>query len=182
MFRVKFGSKVVDGADQIWTHVLGMPASQGVEIPISRDRHNPMMLALFVLLKLHPEARIGVRQSRSILVTRTEEGMLRVSQDARASMVKGNQFLRPEDFANGIEQLIASQDGFLRGQGLDPQTQADLAQKDAYDRRQKHEGGHDVRVRDAVAEASMVDAAAQVLTSKNIEEAVKAEVEKVEEP
>lgn len=152
-----------------------MPKSQGVEIPIARDRHNKMMLALFVLLKLHPEARIGIRQSKSILVARTEEASLRISQDARTVMMNGNQFLNPEDFAGGIERFIAQQDGFMRANGLDPETQAQKAQKELYERRQRHDAVNigSRRIEEALVESKLVDAAAQELTAKNIEEAVK---------
>lgn len=120
--RLKFqlGSVAVDAAQQIWRYLErgGKP----FEVPISFNTEDPTMRALFCLQMMHPEVSMGMRQSRSIIVSYHEKGANQnISPEAFDMLVKGGQLgMNQGKWMSNLQNMLAGQESFLNAQGLDP--------------------------------------------------------------
>ncbi len=118
--RVQFGKETVAAAQQLWSAVLISGASKGIEVPIARNVHDKTMRAVFVMQQLHPEVRVAVRQSRSLILTLAVKGQLNISEMAMDTLLRGEQLANVDEFSASLERMLAGQDRFLASQGLDP--------------------------------------------------------------
>ena len=118
--RVQFGKETVAAAQQLWSAVLISGASKGIEVPIARNVHDMTMRAVFVMQQLHPEVRVAVRQSRSLILTLAVKGQLNISEMAMDTLLRGEQLANVDEFSASLERMLAGQDRFLASQGLDP--------------------------------------------------------------
>lgn len=111
----RYPKQVREAAQQMWEAV-----QRGFvfEVPLSLDKHDPAMSAVFLMQKMHPEVRLGVRQSRSLIVS--HESRHNISQDVKQLLLKGGQMYDPEAFVSSIESMLAGHETFLRDQNLDP--------------------------------------------------------------
>jgi hypothetical protein len=111
----RYPKQVREAAQQMWDAV-----QRGFvfEVPLSLDRHDPAMQAVFLMQSAHPEVKLGVRQSRSLIVS--HESRHNISSDVRQLLLKGGQMYNPEEFRAGIEAMLAGHESFLREQSLDP--------------------------------------------------------------
>lgn len=115
----RYSKQVREAAQQMWDAV-----QRGFvfEVPLSLDRHDPAMQAVFLMQSAHPEVRLGVRQSRSLIVS--HESRHNISSDIKQLLIKGGQMYNPEQVRAGIESMLAGHESFLREQALDPEQMA----------------------------------------------------------
>lgn len=114
---VLYSKKVREAAAQMWDAV---ERGYVFEVPFSLDRNDPAMQAVFLMQKLHPEVRIGVRQSRSLIISHPSRHA--ISAEVGELLLKGGQFYKPEEMTGTIEKMLAGHERFLMEQGLDPAT------------------------------------------------------------
>lgn len=111
----RYPKRVREAAQQMWEAVM---RGYVFEVPLSLDKHDPAMNAVFLLQKMHPEVRLGVRQSRSVIVS--HESRHNISADTKQLLLKGGQMYNPEEFTSSIERMLGGHEAFLREQSLDP--------------------------------------------------------------
>lgn len=115
----RYPRRVREAARQMWEAI---DKGAVFEVPIVFDRNDPTMQAVFLLQKQHKQTRLGVRQSRTIIVS--HEKAHNLSADVKALLMKGGQMFDPEKFMGSIESMLAGHETFLREQRLDPEQMA----------------------------------------------------------
>ena len=84
----RYPKQVREAAHQMWGAVQ---RGFTFEVPLSLDKHDPAMSAVYLMQRMHPGVRVGVRQSRSLIVSL--ESRHNISGQAKGLLLQGGQML-----------------------------------------------------------------------------------------
>lgn len=112
----RYPKQVREAAKQMYEAVM---RGHVFEIPLSLDKHDPAMQAAFLMQAQHPDAKLGVRQSRSLVVS--HESRHNISPEVKVLFLKGGQMYDPMKNLSDVVDMLAGHERFLREQGLNPE-------------------------------------------------------------
>lgn len=116
--------RIEDAADHLWTHIA---TGANFEIPLHLKKDDPLLLAVRVLQKKHPEVKLRMYQSKGLVVGLHKPGVsIDASPEAMAMLAKGSYFGTPGDIP--VEKMLDEHVAWLTSRGFDPKEAESQAQ------------------------------------------------------